>query len=66
MNVFKAIGETLDATVGVVTATARTAEKSVKLVESEVDILNAEQGVRINTAKAKLGTIIHQPQLEQL
>lgn len=66
MNIFKAIGETLGASVGVLTSVARTTEKSVQLVENEVDILKEEQNIRIATTKAKLGTIIHQPQLEQL
>lgn len=66
MNIFKAIGETLEATVGVVTTAARTTEKSVQLVENEVDILKEEQNIRVTTTRAKLSTLIHQPQLEQL
>lgn len=66
MNVFKAIGETLAATVGVVTTAARTTEKTVQLVENEVDILHEEQNVRITTTKAQLTALLNQPQLEHL
>lgn len=64
MNIFKAIGETLEATVGVVTTASRTCEKTVQLAENEVDILKAEQDIRISATRAELATLIHQPQIE--
>ena len=66
MNIFKAIGETLNSIVSVLTAAARTTEKSVHLVENEVDILKEEQNIRISSTRAELATLIQQPQLDQL
>ena len=66
MNIFKAIGETLNSIVSVLTAAARTTEKSVILLENEVDLLNKEQNIRISSAGAKLAIVNQQAQLEQL
>ena len=65
MNIFTAIGETLNSSVSILTTVARTAEKSVRLVETEVDVLSEEQYLRISTSKAELATVINQQQLEQ-
>lgn len=65
MNIFKAIGETLNSFVLVLTAAARTAEKTVILVENEVDILHEEQHIRISETRAELATLVNQPQLEK-
>jgi len=54
ISIFDAIGQTLAATVGVFTSTARTAEKSVNLVEKEVDMLHLMQDQRILETKADL------------
>ena len=54
ISVFDAIGQTLAATVGVFTSTARTAEKTVNLVEKEVDMLHLMQDQRIIDTKAEL------------
>ncbi len=61
MNIFKAIGETFSSMVGTVVATARTTEKTIQLVENEVDILKEEQNIRTTTIKAELTALIHQP-----
>ena len=54
IGIFDAIGQTLAATVGVFTSTARTAEKSVNLVEKEVDVLHLMQDKRIADTKQEL------------
>lgn len=54
ISIFDAIGQTLAATVGVFTSTARTAEKTVNLVEKEVDMLHLMQDQRIIDTKAEL------------
>jgi hypothetical protein len=59
MNVFQAIGQTLNSFVAVLTAAARTTEKGVQLVENEVDLLKEEQNIRICTARAQLASLPH-------
>jgi len=54
LSLFDAIGQTLAATVGVFTSTARTAEKTVNLVEKEVDMLHLMQDQRIVETKQEL------------
>ena len=65
MNIFTAVGHTLSSLVSVLTATARTTEKTVSLVENEVDLLHVEQNIRITSVKSELATLVHQLQLEQ-
>ena len=65
MNVFQAIGETLNSAVSVLTTAARTTDKTMQLVENEVDMLHSEQDIRISTVRSQLATVIHQEKLEQ-
>ena len=64
MNIFTAIGETLNSSVSILTTVARTSEKSIRLIENEVDLISEEQYIRISRAKSELATIVNQPQLE--
>jgi len=63
MNVFQAVGQSLNSLVAVLTATARTTEKTVQLVENEVDLLHTEQDIRITSVRAELATLINQEKL---
>ena len=65
MNIFTAIGQTLSSSVSVLTAVARTAEKTIHLAENEVDLLKEEQGIRISTIKANHATLIDQSHTNQ-
>lgn len=60
MHVFQAIGLTLNSIVSVVTTTARTADKTISLVELEVDQISAEQSLRLATTRSEAATLIHQ------
>lgn len=51
MNIFAAIGTTLDSVINVVVSTCRTVDKSIQLVEREVDELTADQQLRIETLR---------------
>lgn len=65
MNIFTAIGQTLNSCVSVLTAAARTTEKTVILVENEVDLLHVGQSIRITSVKSELTSLIHRLPLEQ-
>ncbi len=53
MNIFQATGQILTAFTNAFVVTATTVEKTVKLVEREVDNLEVEQEIRLDEVKAK-------------
>ncbi len=53
MNIFTAIGKILNSFTGAFVAVARTTEKTVELVENEMDNLNLEQQIRLDKVKAE-------------
>ncbi len=53
MNLFTAIGKILNSFTGAFVAVARTTEKTVELVENEVDNLSLEQHLRLDAVKAE-------------
>lgn len=65
MNVFQAVGQSLNSLVSVLTATARTTEKTVQLLENEVDLLHTEQNIRITSVRSELATLINQEKLPE-
>lgn len=65
MNIFTATGHILNSYVAVFTSSARAIEKTVNLVEKEVDLLGEEQNIRISTARAELATLLPQKAVSQ-
>ncbi len=64
MNLFQAIGQTINSCVSVIITAARTTEKSVQLVENEVDMLHKEQIVRLSLVGSDLTVLPHKPQTD--
>ena len=65
MNIFTATGHILNSYVAVITSSARAIEKTVNLVENEIDLLGEEQNIRISTTRAELVTLLPQKPVGQ-
>ena len=62
---WKNIKTVFQSATNVIVVLCTTTEKSVQLVEAEVDILKEVQNIRISSTKTELATLISQAQLEQ-
>lgn len=58
-SIWETIKTVIHATSAVILSACRTAEKSVKLVENEVDNLDSEQAIRLAHNKAKRDHILN-------
>ncbi len=61
---FRAITTTLHAVTNIIVALSRTAEKTVQLVENEVEMLQEEQQQRLTSHRIELATLVQQHQIE--
>lgn len=62
---FRAISTTLNALTNIIVVLSRTTEKTVQLIENEVEMLHEEQQQRLTSQRIELSTLINQAQIEQ-